>query len=375
MARSISKYGSALLGKERIVSLEVQLKGVFVTENEMIAVDGQNTGKIDAVMLLSGGLDSNVAAKLIADMGIRLLAVHFTGPFCQCNRGNKGCLTFARQLSDEIGIQFETMPLGEEYIDIVKSPKHGVGRGANPCVDCRIMMFKRAKVRMQELGARFIVTGEVLGQRPMSQMPKKLALIERESGLDGLILRPLSAKHLPPTIPEKEGWVDRSKLLAIHGRRRRQQMDLAEALDIGDYPCPSGGCLLTDKRFSVLIRDAIAHNELDLSIISRLKMGRHFRLRNDCRFILGRDEQENQRLKLMAGDDCVLEPVSAVGPTGILTGGSDENVLKQAMMILAGYCDGEGGVEVSALAPGRSPVNNVVERIDRSQSAASLIGN
>ena len=322
---------------------------------------------IDAVMLLSGGLDSNLAAKMMVDMGVKLMAVHFTGPFCQCNRGNKGCLMFAQQLSDDLGIDFETMPLGEEYIDIVREPKHGVGSGANPCIDCRIMMFRRATKKMHELGAKFIVTGEVLGQRPMSQMPRKLTLIEKECGLEGMILRPLSAKHLPETIPEKEGWVDRSKLLAIKGRRRREQMDLADALEIGDYPCPSGGCLLTDKNFARLIRDAVAHDELDMPIISRLKTGRHFRLGEGTRLILGRDEQENNRLDLMVGSDIGLEPKSCMGPSGIIAGPADDAMLDLAMSILAGYCDGEGKVTVSAKGEDLD-VTRDVDRMERDQN-------
>ncbi len=322
---------------------------------------------VDAVMLLSGGLDSNVAAKLMVDMGVKILAVHFTGPFCQCNRGNKGCVTFARQLSDELGIKFETMPLGEDYIDIVRNPKHGTGSGANPCLDCRILMFKAAAKRMREVGARFLITGEVLGQRPMSQMPKKLAIIEKESGLDGLILRPLSAKHLPETVPEREGWVDRSKLLGIQGRRRREQMDLAEALEIGDYPCPSGGCLLTDKNFARLVNDAIAHDELEMKIIARLKTGRHFRLSDKVRLILGRDKKENDRLELLAGSDIILEPRSDVGPAGVLVGDGAHEFLELAMSILGAYADGEGSIRVKARADGLDDEREV-KRLTREET-------
>jgi len=157
-----------------------------------------------AIALMSGGLDSNLAVRLLHDMGIEIIGVHFTGPFCMCNRGAGGCIHYARQMADEIGIEFSTRPLGDEYLEIVVQPKHGRGSGMNPCLDCRILMFQRAKSMMAEEGASFILTGEVLGQRPMSQLRDNLRLIERETELEGLILRPLSAQHLPPTIPERE---------------------------------------------------------------------------------------------------------------------------------------------------------------------------
>jgi len=229
------------------------------------------------------------------------------------------------------------------------------------------MMFKRAALRMREVGARFLVTGEVLGQRPMSQMPKKLQLIEQESGLEGLILRPLSAKHLPETIAEREGWVDRNKLLAIQGRRRREQMDLAESLEIGDYPCPSGGCLLTDKNFARLVKDAIAHDEFDMKIIARLKTGRHFRLDGETRLIIGRDQKENERLALLAGKDIILVPKSHMGPTGILAGADAEKHLDMAMSILGGYADGDGIVSVHAEGRGLD-LERSVQRLGREEA-------
>ena len=185
---------------------------------------------------------------------------------------------------------------GAEYIDIVRNPKYGYGKGINPCVDCRIFMFRAAKSYMEEIGASFVITGEVVGQRPMSQRRANFEMIERDSGLEGLILRPLCALNLDPTIPEKEGLVDREKLMDVAGRGRRTIMDKADELDIQDYPCPSGGCLLTDKIFSKKVRDLLEHNEaVTTKDLQLLKTGRHFRF-NETKVVVGRDSADNQRL-------------------------------------------------------------------------------
>jgi len=299
---------------------------------------------------MSGGLDSNLAVRLVHDMGIEIVGVHFTGPFCMCNRGSGGCINYARQTADEMGIRFSTVGLGSEYMDIVVHPKHGRGSSMNPCLDCRILMFRRAKRMMEDEGASFILTGEVLGQRPMSQLRDKLRIIEREAGLEGLILRPLSAQHFPPTVAEKEGLVDRDALLDISGRGRRPQIELAEKLHIGDYPCPAGGCLLTDKHFGNRLKEHIGHKGgVEMSDIPLLKLGRHFRLPSGARLVVGRDQPENERLEHLAGNsDMVLEPTSVMGPTALLTPApGDAPDIALASQILASYCDGEGEVTVS----------------------------
>src|SRR3989304_3342640 len=179
-----------------------------------------------AVILLSGGLDSTLAARILRDQGIELHAIHFTSPFCTCSRkasGNGGgCRSAAQAVAVEMGIPIRTVPKGEEYLEIVKSPRHGRGTAMNPCIDCRIFTLRKAKAFMEEIGASFLVTG------------------------GGGVLRPPSARHLPPTLPEREGWVDREKLLAITGRSRKEQIRLAADFGIGDYPCPAGdACSLT----------------------------------------------------------------------------------------------------------------------------------
>lgn len=304
--------------------------------------------KRKAIALMSGGLDSNVAVRIIHDMGIEIIGVHFTGPFCLCDRGNRGCMSFAKSCAQTLNIELRMIGLGQEYIEIVAAPRFGYGSGMNPCVDCRVLMFSKTKLLMEAEGASFVVTGEVLGQRPMSQMFRKLQLIERESGLEGLIVRPLSAKHLPPTIPELEGWIDRNKLAAIKGRQRREQMELARFLKIGDYPCPSGGCLLTDKNFARRIKDSLQHGALELKDIPALRIGRHFRLPGGGKLVVGRNQEENQRLETLARDkDMLIVPESIQGPTALL---QSPNVspedLSLAMAITAGYCDGEGTVDM-----------------------------
>jgi tRNA U34 2-thiouridine synthase MnmA/TrmU len=211
-------------------------------------------------------------------------------------------------------------------------------------------MLQKAKVRMEESGASFIVTGEVLGQRPMSQRRDAMRLIEKEAGLEGFILRPLSAKVLPATIPEKEGWIDREKLLKIQGRSRKPQMDLAEHYGIHDYPCPAGGCLLTDPGFAKRIRDLMDH-DIDFSIndVHLLKIGRHFRFSNGVKLVVGRNEEENQKIQTFAqGEDILLKVSSFPGPLSLLRGRLDEGDVERAASITAHYGKAKdlGNVEV-----------------------------
>ena len=250
-----------------------------------------------ALALLSGGLDSTLAVKVMLDQGIAVEALNFTSPFCTCTSKNAGCKSEAVRVAEEFGIPIKVMNKGIEYLEIVRQPRHGYGKGMNPCVDCRIFLLRKAKEYMAESGADFVITGEVLGQRPMSQRRDTLRVIERESGLEGLLLRPLSAKHFKPTIPEQEGWVDRGKLLAMEGRSRKAQMELAAELDVKNYPCPAGGCLLTELSFVSKIRDVFDHaDELNLRDFRLLKLGRHFRIGPRTKVLIGRDDAENEVL-------------------------------------------------------------------------------
>lgn len=297
-----------------------------------------------AIALVSGGLDSTLAAWIVKELGLELVALNTKSPFCLCNRKKEdgSCSHEAGRVSQELGIKLIAINTSAEFLEIVKKPKHGYGSNMNPCLDCRILLFKKAKEAMATEGASFVITGEVLGQRPMSQRLEAMKLIDRESGLEGLVVRPLSAKVLEPTIPEKMCWIDREKLLAINGRGRREQMDLAKELGINDYPCPSGGCLLTDPIFSRRLKDLMRHSELNLSDTQLLKIGRHFRVSPAAKLVLGRNESENKRLcTLKQEDDFYFQPEELAGPSGILRGKiEDPSAFEFASKIIARYCDG-----------------------------------
>ncbi|MBI4377555.1 MAG: hypothetical protein HY578_00495 [Nitrospinae bacterium] len=294
-----------------------------------------------ALGLLSGGLDSTIAVGLMIDLGIEVIALNFTSPFCTCTSKNAGCKSHAIKAADKFGIKIKSVYMGQEYVDMVANPKHGYGRNLNPCLDCRIMMFKKAKDIMVEEGASFIFTGEVLGQRPMSQRRDAMNLIERDSGLKGLILRPLSARHFEPTIPEKEGIVDRERLLNLVGRSRRPQMELAEEMGIHDYPCASGGCLLTEYNFARRMKDLIHYSVIpDVRDTRLLRVGRHFRVDKDCKIIVGRDQSENERLERLSENDDYLFTVDGYeGPLVVLRGVIKDELIPITSQIAVRYSD------------------------------------
>ena len=291
-----------------------------------------------AIALLSGGLDSTLAARLVLDQGIELEALNFMTVFCTCTNRGATCLA-SQKAVETLGIPLKVFNVSEEYLDVVKNPRHGYGSNMNPCIDCRIFMLKKAKAYMEESGGSFIVTGEVLGQRPMSQRRDAMRLIEKEAGLEGLILRPLSAKFLPVTIPEKEGWVDRGKLLDIQGRSRKPQMKLAEQFNIHDYPCPAGGCLLTDPGFARRIKDLMDHEYgFSLNDVHLFKFGRHFRLSPKVKLVVGRNEEENQKIETFSlAGDVLLKTVSYPGPFSLLRGGANSSELDKAAAITVRY--------------------------------------
>lgn len=296
-----------------------------------------------AIVLFSGGLDSSLAIKIMQEQGIDIIALNFLTPFCLCNR-KKGCGHYAKKVAQEFGIEFKLIYLGEEYLEIIKNPKYGYGKNLNPCIDCRIMILRKAKEFMKEIGADFIVTGEVLGQRPKSQHRKALMIIEKEAGLEGLILRPLSAKLLPATIPEKMGWVRREKLLALQGRTRKPQIRLANYFGLKDYLCAAGGCLLTDPSFSKRMRDLIEHDELNLHNVELLKIGRHFRISTSYKLIVGRNEEENRMLLRYAQNgDLIFRPLRK-GPLALGKGKYDEKLKELSARIVARYSSKENGI-------------------------------
>jgi tRNA U34 2-thiouridine synthase MnmA/TrmU len=288
-----------------------------------------------AVSLISGGLDSSLATTIIARQRVEILGVNFSSPFF----GSKG----ARLVSTEIGVPLEVVDLSPSYLRLIKDPKYGFGKNMNPCIDCHILMLKKAGEYMVEKGADFIITGEVLGSRPKSQTRNALRIIEKESGLEGLIVRPLSAKLLPPSLPELQGWVDRESLLDIHGRSRKRQLALARELGVTRFSQPAGGCLLTDPSFSRRLRDLLSHISPTIHDLELLKYGRHLRISPEAKLIVGRNENDNLHLKrLSRTGDLILMVKGHKGPFAILRGRIDEEVFIKAASICARYSDAKG---------------------------------
>lgn len=273
------------------------------------------TTPIKAVGLISGGLDSSLAAKIVKDLGVDVYGVYFSMPWGCCDK------THAMEAAQQIGIKFITLQLDERYLEIIRKPKHGYGSALNPCVDCRVHMFSRAAQYMKHIGGEFVFTGEVLGQRQMSQQKHSMRKIEQASGLSGRLLRPLTAGLLEPTIPEIEGKLDRSKLLSLSGRSRREQLNLAEKYKINTFSTPAGGCLLTDKNFAERMKDTLKHGYRNFRETIALKWGRHFRINENIKFVLGRDEEENNSLIRYAHpDDIIMQLEDNLGPTLIIKG-------------------------------------------------------
>jgi len=274
---------------------------------------------------------------LILDQGVLVKAISFISPFCPCGNGD-GCA--ADSAASRLGIGLKIMNLGEEYLEVVKNPRYGYGKNLNPCIDCRIFMLRKAKEYADEIHADFIITGEVLGQRPMSQHLKALVLIEREAGLEGRLLRPLSARLLPETEAERKGWVKRDLLFELQGRTRRRQIDLAESLGIQDYPSPAGGCLLTDQVFCLRLKDFLEYaGTLSLRSVSLLKVGRHFRLGHN-KIIVGRNREENQRLlALKRPEDYWFEVPDYGSPITLLLSSRSKKAVRVAASITARYSD------------------------------------
>lgn len=283
-----------------------------------------------AVALISGGLDSILAARIVMDQGYDILGLYGTSAFSKSYGAEH--TTHASRVAQEAGIALRVIDLGQEYIDLIRQPKHGYGKNSNPCIDCKIFMLRQARTVMDEEGAPFVITGEVLGQRPMSQRRDTLHIIERDAGMKGLILRPLSAKHLQPTKAEEEGLIDREKLLGISGRSRNVQLQLAERYGITGFSTPAGGCLLTDKNFSDKLRDLFRDKErISPHDIRLLTVGRHFRLEPGVKAVVGRNSKENKLLISLAPNGYHLfMPQGFPGPVALLEGQLTQEI-KQAV--------------------------------------------
>jgi tRNA U34 2-thiouridine synthase MnmA/TrmU len=306
--------------------------------------------KKKVVALLSGGLDSQLAVRMMQEQGFEVSAVAIKTPFCDFDCG-RGCGFEIRERADDLNVNLKTVYLGDEYIEMLKHPKHGIGSGFNPCIDCRTMMFNAAKKHMDEIGAEFIISGEVLGQRPMSQHGPALRIIEKEAGLVGKIVRPLSAALLPETDPEKNGLIKRENLGMIKGRTRRAQLDMAKKYGIENPPNAGGGCLLTDPTFGLRAKDLFAHTETPtINDIDLLKIGRHFRLDEQTKFVVGRNKDENEMIKAIAlPGDILFQARDHMGPVSILRGKNVETYVEFASSITLRYSDAPKGEQASVI--------------------------
>lgn len=291
-----------------------------------------------ALALFSGGLDSTLACRVVAEQGITVFAVKFVTPFF----GYELLLDpgeYIRKIKERSGIDLIIRDVTLPYLEMLKNPAHGYGRNFNPCIDCKIFLLKEAKKMMPEAGASFLVTGEVVGQRPMSQRRDTLRLIERESGCEGLLVRPLCAKNLPLTRAEEDGLIDRDRLLDFSGRNRRPQMELAARFNITEYASPAGGCVLTDPILSQRIRKYYeSHAQIHPGDVLLMMIGRQFHLPSGGWLTVGRNESENGEIAaLVQPDDWLLEPLDIPGPTAVLRYGTSREELEIAAAAVVRY--------------------------------------
>jgi tRNA-uridine 2-sulfurtransferase len=317
-----------------------------------------------AIALFSGGLDSLLATKILQEQGFSVEGLNISTVFHSCEE-------VAREGSEILGIDLTVMPAGERYIELLRNPRYGFGKAINPCVDCRLYMCKLAKKFMQERDACVVITGEVLGQRPMSQKRNDMDVIDRRSGLHGRLLRPLSAKLLEPTIPEEEGLIDREKLYAFSGRGRVPLIELAQSFGIPMMPQPSTGCAITETTFAPRVRDVLAHQpDATLWDLALLNHGRHFRLDEKTKVSMGRNLQQNETLielfnSNQAKNATLVELETLYGPTAILVGDPSEMNLKKIAGLVVRYA--------SRVDPQlESPLRLTVIRSDKTKEILSI---
>lgn len=298
------------------------------------------------VVLYSGGLDSTLALKIVQEWAAEVYPLYVFNKFLS--------VKIPPQIPD-----IKIVDVSKEFIDIVRNPQHGYGKNLNPCIDCRILMLKRAKEYMERIEADFIVTGEVLDQRPKSQHLDQLMLIDREAGVQELVVRPLSGALLPVTIPEKQGMIDRNLLLAIKGRSRRPMISLAAQLKVTEFASPSGGCLLTDPGFCRRLADLMRHQEnIGIRDVELLKLGRHFRLDQETKLVVGRNEPENETIeKLITGNDHFVYVPDTGSPNAMLLG--NKKHLKLAARIVARYSDKKDDENIEVFCRHKKTVKKV----------------
>ncbi|MFH1740968.1 MAG: tRNA (5-methylaminomethyl-2-thiouridylate)-methyltransferase [bacterium] len=308
------------------------------------------TNPIRVVGLVSGGLDSLLASRVMQKIGADVHLVSFKTACWTFDRGVPDPHHTVDSLAERLGLPLTTMDVTDEYLDILRNPRYGRGTAFNPCIDCKIFMLKKAREFMDRIGAELVFTGEVIGQRPMSQNRQAMRSVERDSGLKGRLLRPLCAHSLPPTIPEQEGRIDRSQLLNITGRSRKPQIALAEEFGFDTIPPVGGGCILTDKHFGARMFDLLDHGQFDLSNILLSKVGRHFRLSQTAKAVVGRDEAENERIvKLAEPGDRLVELKHFPGPTTLLRGQINEEHITQTAALTWRYSDAKDRQQATSL--------------------------
>lgn len=340
--------------------------------------------EIKAIGLVSGGLDSALAVAVVKRQGIAVLGLHvsigYSSAFMQREiageRPDDIAAAESARMSAALGVPVRILDCADEYFSVLLNPRHGYGANVNPCIDCHLFMIRKAKEIMEGEGARFVFTGEVLGQRPMSQNYKALELIDRECGLAGLLVRPLSARLLPETLAEKHGWIAREGLLDIQGRTRRRQMELASELGVSGYAAPAGGCMLTDENYAHKLKDwmayrgaaALTHEETLLFAV-----GRHFRLSPSVTLVVGRREAENLYLERAWSGEWLASPLDVPGPTVLVRGEPSEDDLRAAASFVVRYSDAKEtpSARVAAQKGGRELIFDAApateETIDRSR--------
>ncbi len=303
--------------------------------------------KARGLSLLSGGLDSILAVCVLREQGCHVEGITFTSPFFGADA--------ARRAADQLGIALHVVDFTEDITDLVAHPPHGFGGAMNPCIDCHARMIQRAGERVRDLGWDFVSTGEVLNQRPMSQNARSLEIVLESSGFSDFLVRPLSAQLLPPSRPEREGRIDRSRLLALNGRSRQPQKALAEHFGLVEIPSSGGGCRLTEKLYAAKVRDLRDHGLLKSPAeLAMLALGRHFRLPGGAKCVVGRDAAENAKLAALAASAgyVALEAVVVPGPVTLVSASATAEDLATATELCAGYADASAGkVAVRQTAP------------------------
>ena len=286
--------------------------------------------------LMSGGLDSQLAVRVLQRAGAEVEGVCFVTPFFSPKA--------AEQAAAALGIPLNVVDFTDDEIALIENPPHGFGGAMNPCIDCHATMIRRAGEMMLARGFDFVATGEVMGQRPMSQNKQSLGIVAKSSGLEGRLVRPLSALLLEPTLPETEGKLDRTRLLDLQGRGRERQIQLAAEFGIVNYPSPAGGCKLTEEGYGRKLKDLLEHEGLRTRrLVELLAVGRHFRLPDGTGLIVGRDRNDNAVLKAESARGMLIASEGLPGPTALLVGGPKSDAdLARARQIVAAYTKGSG---------------------------------